>query len=699
MALALSLRPASAPAVSAEVTSPHPINPSLRVARIAAAGLLALLAVLLFNCVRQESQTFDESTHLFAGYEYWMHGDFGDNPEHPPLAKLIAALPLLPMGLKEPAHFPVQFFKLEDFVNGSRFLYSGGRADTILLRGRLMLALFSLALGALVYLAASEMFGLLAGLIALSLFVFEPVLIANSALVTTDMPLTCLFFATVYAFYRFLKRPSAGRLALCVAAAALTVTVKHSGALVLPTLLLLGLGDHFTRHHSPDDLAAGEKQPRQLNLAQLAGVLTVIGLVAWAFVWAIYGFRYASRPAPLTMAPTLAQYAADLSPLKHAIIAFAAAHHLFPEAYLYGWTDILLITSSRNTFIFGHVFPHGQWFFFPGVFVIKSTLALLSLLLLVPFAGVLSRRRALLFLALPVAFFLGISVASMLNLGVRHILPVYPFCIVLAAAAGAALAARSRLGRVAVAALLALTAISSFYAFPDYLAYSNEAFGGPANTWRVVADSNNDWGQGLKWTKTYLDQHPAKECWFDYNSPLIDPAYYGIACKPLPNSIALSWGLGKLPASLPTTISGAILISSTDASGLISGPGSLNPYQGFTDRKPDAQIGNVILVYNGSFDISPVTAIVDARNAARLMQQHRLDEAVSLAEIAARLAPNNAFVNAELGRILIAAGRTQEGQQVNATALRLALTDHPEFQKNLIAVLEGSFKGNVDWVL
>ena len=131
----------------------------------------------------------------------------------------------------------------------------------------------------------------------------------------------------------------------------------------------------------------------------------------------------------------------------------------------------------------------------------------------------------------------------------------------------------------------------------------------------------------------------------------------------------------------------------------ISSSGSLNPYQSFADRKPDEEIGNVILVYRGSFDISLLVALTDARKASRLFRQYQIPEALALAQRAVQLAPNNAWVNAELGRILIAAGRTQEGQQANANALRLAKTDHPEFQKNLIEVLEGSYKENINFVL
>lgn len=679
---AVSTTPAAARTV---MMNPRSAFLSPRTTGLIVAGLLLLLATLLFTSARQESQVFDESIHLYAGFEYWKHADFGTNPEHPPLAKMMAAIPLLSMHLKEPPQFPAPFFKIVDFTNGARFLY-GGDADAILLRARMVVALFTLALAALVYLAAAEMFSPLAGLFALGLFVFEPVMLSNGALVTTDMPLACLFFATVYAFYRFLKKPSAGRLALCAVAAGLTMIAKHSGALVLPTLLLLALTDYLLRLAPSSILAEVDERPRHLNLGQLAGALAVIGVVAYGFIWTIYGFRYAARPDKLVMVPTLAQYATNLKPLQHTVITFFARHHLFPEAYLYGWTDILQIAGERFSFVFGHLFHTGQWFFFPGVFVIKTTLTLMILLALVPFAGVRGRRREFLFFTIPAAFFLLVSIASVLNLGVRHILPIYPFCIVLAGGAAAALACRSKTWRVAVGALLAFTVVSSLHSYPDFLAYSNEAAGGPSNTWRLVVDSNDDWGQGLKWTKTYMDQHPAEDCWFNYFNFLVNPAYYGIHCKPLPSSMALRF-LGS-PNDIPSTISGTVYLSSIETSGLFWGPGPLNPYGTFAHRRPDAEIGNAILVYRGVFDVSLLAGLNDAANASALLRQHRIPDALVWAQKAVLLAPDSAAVNAMLGRTLLAAGHTGEAQQANAKALRLAMAEHPEFQARLIRHLE-----------
>ncbi len=661
--------------------------------RLIAVALLALIAILLLTSVRQESQTFDESTHLFAGFEYWKHADFGRNPEHPPFVKLLAAIPLLPMGLKEPPPIPIPYFKAQDFINASQFLYTAD-ADAMLLRGRIVIALFSLTLAMLVFLAAQEMFNPLAGIFALGLFAFEPVLLANGALVTTDMPLACLFFASVYTFYRYVKKPSLPRLALCTLAAALTVIAKHSGILILPTLVLLALADLFA---APRQLSSGipsEPPDRPRRLRQLAFVLLAITLASYVFIWASYGFRYAARPGQLQMIPTLAGYSAALShPLQRTVIAFLARHHLLPEAYLYGWVDILLIPGSRPTFLFGRVFGSGQWFFFPAVFLIKTTLTLLILLLLVPFARIRERRRELLFLTLPIAFFLLVAILSMLNMGIRHILPIYPFCIVLGAAAASSLVSRSMVARVAVAALLLFTAISSLHSFPDFLAYSNELAGGPSRTYRIVSDSNADWGQGLRWTRTYLDQHPTSDCWFDSYNPLVNPAYYGIQCKPLLTGFGHLMGMG--PAPMPSTITGTVFLSGTEVVGLLWGPGGdLNPYQTFRDRQPDATIGNVILVYRGAFDVPLLAAQTNALAATNLLRQHHLPEAVALAQAAVQQAPNSAELNALLGETLLASGRTAEGQHAIATAIHLAQTIHPEYQKNLIEQIQRSSPGS-----
>ncbi len=654
---------------------------------VLAALLLALMAFLLIASVRTESPTFDEPVHLFAGFEYWKTADFGRNPEHPPLVKLLAAAPLLSLGLHQPFIPPgIPYFKAQDGIGSIQLLYAGGAdANSILFRGRLVIVCFSLLLGLLVFLAAREMFGNLPALLALTLFVFEPVLLANGAIVTTDMPLACCFFATVYAFYRFGKRPSTVRL-LCVAlGCAITLTVKHSGILILPTLLLLAVADLWLRRNWEQPGSEPLSLGRRTFLYSIA--LVVAAVVGYASLWAIYDFRFAARPEGLGIIPGLAAYAGALSPLKQALIAFGARHHLLPEAYLYGWVDILLIPAYRPSFLFGHIYSSGKWFYLPALFLVKTTLTLLVLLTLVPFAHLGRRyRRELLFLLLPAGFLLLTGAASLVNLGIRHLLPMYAFCIILAGAAAAIFAERSRPARLAVGIAIAFAAVSSLHAFPDYLAYSNELVGGPAHTYQVAADSNDDWGQTLNWTRTYLDRHPSSPCWLDYTAPTVPLAYYGVHCRPLLTGTGHLMGIPSAP--VPATLAGTVLVSANDVSGIFWGPAELNPYAPFRDSRPEAIIGNAVLVYRGTFHVPLLAAQSNAILATALMRSGNPKGALPLARAAAVQAPDSADIQATLAQVLFAGGQPAEGGQHMANAIHLAQTVHPEYQRILLHALE-----------
>lgn len=163
----------------------------------AVVSLLIILLLELTFSIRRETQTWDEACHIFAGYSYWTRDDFGMNPEHPPLVKLLATAPLLTLSLQAPPHLKV-FSKEEDFTSATQFVYSND-AEKILFRTRMTAAMFTLLLAVLLLAAAREMLGTVAGLIGLVLFVFEPNVLAHGAVVTTDMALSCLLFTTVYA--------------------------------------------------------------------------------------------------------------------------------------------------------------------------------------------------------------------------------------------------------------------------------------------------------------------------------------------------------------------------------------------------------------------------------------------------------------------------------------------------------------------
>jgi hypothetical protein len=675
---------------SSPVTAKAPPRAGLGWAyRLAVLALLLLMAGEIVLSTRQQSQTFDEADHLYAGYEYWRHTDFGRNPEHPPLAKLVAALAILPSHPAEPAPISATWFKSQDFWTGSAFLYGEGRADSLLARARAMMLLFTLGLALAVFAAARELFGPQVGpqtaLLALTLFAFEPMLLANGGIVTTDMALSCTFFCAVYGFYRYVTRPTPARLALCALAAGLTLAAKQSGVFLFPVLAALALAQLLTPTHPTPNapLSARKKQAISLTLA-----LAIVAAVSYAVLWATYGFRFAARPAPLDMLPGLALFAAAIpSTAQRAAILFCAHHHLLPEAYLFGWSDILQLPGLRVSFLLGKLYQGRRWFFFPVLFLIKTTLPLLILLALAPFARLWRRTREFLYLALPAAIYLAIAIASGMNAQARYILPIYPFLILLAAAAAWEFARRSRPWAIAVAALIALAAASSLHAFPDYLAYANEAFGGPANAYRLMNDSNADWAQGLKSVKRYLDQNRITDCWFDYVDPAVDPAYYGIPCKPLGTAwmhMGITGGVG-----VPETVSGTLLISASELNGQW-GPDVLNPYDQFHYLRPVAIPGNTVLVYRGTFHVPLASAYSHLAAASIDLRDHHIPQAVAEAQLAARLAPDSADIQLALAQNLTAAGRPAEAMQANLAALRLARAIHPEYQQPLIHWLERS---------
>jgi len=131
-----------------------------------------------------------------------------------------------------------------------------------------------------------------------------------------------------------------------------------------------------------------------------------------------------------------------------------------------------------------------------------------------------------------------------------------------------------------------------------------------------------------------------------------------------------------------------VLISATEVVGLKWGPDILNPYQVFLTRAPDAIIYNNILVYRGTFDVSLLAAQTNAAAAMNLARQHRLPEAIALAQTAAEQAPNSAEVSATLGQVLLASNHIAEGRKAIANAVYLAKIVHPEFQKSLIDKLQ-----------
>ena len=685
---------------------------SRRVLMLAAmiAALTIMEAAMLLS-VHQESQTSDEVYSLFAGYCQLTVGNYSICPAYPPLTKDVGALPLL---FYRPVVPPMTQAETSDFRSGRIFLYSN-RAELLLFAARSAMTVFPLLLAVLVFLAAWEMFGSGAALIALALIAFEPNFLAHGPLVTNDVALACCVFAAVYTFWRYVVKPGAWRLAICGIACGLTLASKHSGIMVFSILFLLAVVEWLIPPETlPNGAALRDRENDGIDIKQpsvdlattlheqdthatlapsrwrialrLLLALTAVAAISVVVLWGFYGFRY--NPMMGAPAPSMAPLLDGLQNRRAAAaISLAARVHLLPEAFLDGLA-FFFATASRPTYLLGVRYMHGVWFYFPTVMAIKSTLGFLLLLAIVPFAHSLRARgvrREVLWMVVPAAVFLLASMTSNLNIGVRHILPVYPFLMVLAAAGAWSLAATQRGWAVVLGGIVLIHAASSLRAFPNYLAYSNEIWGGPSKTYRVLTDSNVDWGQGLPAVKRYLATHPATPCWMAYFGS-VDPAYYEIPCKLLPVHTAVIWE--RQLDEIPPIIEGTVLLSATELSGQLWGPGEINPYEQFRDLTPVDCVAGSILVYRGSYQIPLASALSMLETVVGLAKHGEFEAALAKTQAAEALAPHSVDVQFVKGRVLRALGRNAEAQQAFENALRFALTIHPEAQSFWVPVIE-----------
>jgi len=628
-----------------------------------ACGLIVLQMILVAIIVHGESLTFDEGDHIFAGYMMWHSGDYGLNPEHPPLVKLVAILPLLHEKLWVPQLHQLMF-KAEAYRDGRDFMErNDGPRHRLLFDMRLAAGVFAVGLSVMVFLMGSKLFGESAGLLALLLVVFEPNVLANSDLVTTDIGVACFFLATIYCFYRYARQPSVISLLLTGLAAGLTLSAKHSGILLAPMLLGLTLVE----------IACAERGRRKRMAGTLFGGLAAIVGLAVAVLWAFYGFRYAARPAGLVMNPTLSEYAAPLTGLNGWMIGHLTNWRLLPESYLMGITDIHYAAQQYPIFLMGHDYPHGVWWYFPVALSIKTSLGLIGLVVLAGIA-LTSRRlrqtRELAYLFVPGAIYFAVAVLSGMNIGTRHVLFLYPLAALLSAAGLVALAQHSRRWAWIGGALVACHIVSAMAVFPAEMAYANEAWGGAANTHKYLSDSSVDWAQQLPHVKQWVDAHPGEECWFAYSAyPELRPQAYGIPCHPLPTAHT-GWEI--LPVDVPETIHGNLLLSADDLEACDWPSDQLNVFERFRWMPMAEQIDHSVFVFHGDFHVPEAAALGAVQKSNILLMENRPADALVAAKKAVALQPENLLAQTALGDAQTALGDKNSARAAYELALAAA---------------------------
>ena len=504
--------------------------------------LLAAVAVHLalgLGAVMQKSITTDELFHLAGGYSFNALGDFRIHPDNGVLPQRLHALPAVLLGANPPPLDTEAWRTADATLVGYDFLYRSGHDHWPLLVGaRIVNALFGAALVVLVGLWARRLAGAVAGTVAAALAALSPTLLAHVPLATTDVAAAFFLTAAAGAFWHWLGARTGPALALSAVAFAFACVTKFSAVLLFPVFALLIVFDLIFRR-----VPGFRSSTLNARLPTLAVGLAAHAAAAWLCIWACFNFRHAAAAPDLPSADTFSaagRWMFDQAGWQGHVLRAVDAWRLLPEAFVWGYTHTYLGSLQRGAYLAGEFSDTGWRMFFPLAFAWKSTLAELAAV-----AGALvfaaARWRALrpwlLRLAPLLALALvygGVALTSKLNIGHRHLLPLYPALFIVAGL----LAARCPWRPLAAAtALIALQAFAVAGIYPHHLAYFNALAGGPERAWRLLVDSSLDWGQDLAGLRTWLAENnsgPAAVPVFLSYFGSGEPDYYGLAVRRLP---------------------------------------------------------------------------------------------------------------------------------------------------------------------
>ena len=408
---------------------------------------------------------------------------------------------------------------------------------------------------------AYRLWGSSAALLAMALACFEPNLVAHSSLVTTDIGLTLFIFLSLYLFWEYLNSPKWWLLIAIGISTGMALVSKFSAILLIPTIASIIVLDVLIVRKPDSAFVPGKRQSEVRHKLLKGAVMFFLVLIF----------------ASLTIPPT----------------------YFFQgfQPWLFGFQRFLtLAQEGQPAFFLGEHSYEGWWNYFVVAFFIRTPLGTLGLLfssLALYRTGNPFRPRDAIFLLLPVLLFFAAMTQAKVNMGVRHVLPVYPFLFVLAARLATVRFRGRWLKYFLVGGPLIFTAVSSLRVAPHQLAYFNEIVGGPDQGYRYLADSN-DWGQDLKGVKAYMEKEKLPIIYLSYfgSAP---PSYYGIRYQYVPGTWPLEWPppADRVPADAPRKI---LAISVVNLQEVFT---HYNPlFDWLWRREPVAKIGYSIFIYD-----------------------------------------------------------------------------------------------------
>lgn len=603
-----------------------------RKSRRLAIGLIVLLLVLHGIVGRiaivQKNATYDEPLYITAGWmiRYW--DDYRADPEDGALFLRLSSAFLTDESLNISPSRPELQMVLEkvnaqwSLATNALYRTPGVDADKVVQRARLPFVLVSVCIGAMAAWLGWQLAGPVAGVLAALFFAADPNFLGHGFIVKNDVILAMFMLALALPAWRAGQR---ARLWHVVAAGALcggAMAVKMSGVLLPLMLVVVWIVRGLLPQ--PWQVLRWRLSNRMSRLLAAGGMLLTAGAVAYLVLWACYGFRY--HPAPdsqvhfnfdpvvrgyreyawlaahpdQTTAPTQAEL--DSIPLGWLARSVLAANEsrLLPQAWLHGLLYTHSITFVRPNFLLGDHSILGRWYYFPLAMLFKTPTAtlvalLLAMIVLIRIPGKLHWWDVTSLALIPLIY-AGFAVTGNLNLGLRHILPVYPFLYVVICIGLVRLLNRWRLaGKWTIGLLAALLIAETASAFPDYIAFFNLPSGGSRGGLRLLSDSNLDWGQDLKTLRQWQERNPDETLFLGYfgSAP---PDAYGIRCLNLPG------GYASRETRLPRPDERCVVaVSATILQGTYRGASQAGFYSALLRQTPREVLGGTIYLYDWPF--------------------------------------------------------------------------------------------------
>ena len=484
--------------------------------------LLALLFCVQLNLAMSDSQTTDEGVHLSAGYTYLTKRDFRFNPEHPPLVKELAALPLLFLKLNVPndaryydkaSNFFYDSWR-ENRQFGEELLYGlGNDAAKILLASRIPMILITIVLGAAVFVISARFWGGKGGIISVALFALDPLINGHGHLVTTDVAVSLGFLLSVYCFWLFLNKPIWKNVVLLGLAIGLAELAKFTAIIILPSFLILLA------------MFLIQNKIKFKETGKISGKIIIALAIAFLVICAGYFFKLKQSPNRSEAASQVNQLIiANQDYVFSGFFKNGQFNNTYdklryisaPREYFKGLAMVVWHTEKgHGSFLLGKTSGLGWWYYFPVLLFLKTPIPTLVLFLLGIIFALKDKtqfKRNLFFLSAGLLFLL-FAMTSKANLGLRHVMPVLPILFVMSGILGNVKI--KYIKYISVAAILWLVAIYLF-SYPFYLSYYNEFAGGTKNGYKIALDSNLDWGQDLLRVRNYITERGINDAFIDY---------------------------------------------------------------------------------------------------------------------------------------------------------------------------------------